>query len=397
MDWQLLAQAINLIGCIVYHTTAAVLSLPWTILFYLGLRQRSDTGDPPESATFYEGNVVHIRRAPRVNKFRYAVRMAVLDLDRPPAWFARSQAADHMTADQARAFAGTDGPVKLLTDPISAGYVQNPISVYYCYSRAEETGQAQGKGGGGKAADKVAAAAQGGEGTPRLERCIAEVTNTPWNERVTFVFDPAGQSVRKALHVSPFMDMQNTWHLEAPEPRDTLKLVVRATHPVHGDYFYADLLARAAPPGRRAARNEEAGLGVALSYAFMPHRVALLIYWQAVKLLVKGVPFYPPPSKEYQRQLLENGEGQGAAGESRGAGEVLVAHKAQPNGHSHGDSMGSKGANGAAARAQPTLGGGLCPVGLGAVPGARQHTHPRNGVDGKHFVWRPAPGWPWRE
>lgn len=69
-------------------------------------------------------------------------------------------------------------------------------------------------------------------------------------------------------------------HLEAPEPRDTLKLVVRATHPVHGDYFYADLLARAAPPGRRAARNEEAGLGVALSYAFMPHRVALLIYWQ---------------------------------------------------------------------------------------------------------------------
>lgn len=67
------------------------------------------------------------------------------------------------------------GPVKLLTDPISAGYVQNPISVYYCYSRAEETGQAQGKGGGGKAADKVAAAAQGGEGTPRLERCIAEV------------------------------------------------------------------------------------------------------------------------------------------------------------------------------------------------------------------------------
>ncbi len=70
MDWQLLAQAFNLIGCIVYHTTAAVLSLPWTILFYLGLRQRTDTDDPPDSAVFYEGNVVHIRRAPKVNKFR---------------------------------------------------------------------------------------------------------------------------------------------------------------------------------------------------------------------------------------------------------------------------------------------------------------------------------------
>jgi len=50
--------------------------------------------------------------------------------------------------------------VRLLTHPPSAGYSQNPISVYYCY------------GAGGAA----------------LERCIAEVTNTPWAERVTFMF-----------------------------------------------------------------------------------------------------------------------------------------------------------------------------------------------------------------
>jgi hypothetical protein len=48
----------------------------------------------------------------------------------------------------------------LLTHPPAAGYTQNPISVYYCYG------------------------ARGG----RLERCIAEVTNTPWAERVTFLF-----------------------------------------------------------------------------------------------------------------------------------------------------------------------------------------------------------------
>ena len=35
--------------------------------------------------------------------------------------------------------------------PMAAGYVQNPISIYYCYSA-------------------------GGE----LTMCIAEVTNTPW-------------------------------------------------------------------------------------------------------------------------------------------------------------------------------------------------------------------------
>lgn len=74
------------------------------------------------------------------------------------------------------------GPVYLLTNPISAGYHQNPISVYYCY-RADM----------------------------HLERCIAEVTNTPWGERVTFLFDPAGTHAPKALHVSPMMDMDNTW------------------------------------------------------------------------------------------------------------------------------------------------------------------------------------------
>ena len=74
------------------------------------------------------------------------------------------------------------GAVKLLTKPVTAGYIQNPISVYYCYSR---------------------------EGA--LTQCIAEVTNTPWAAKVIFLFNPEGQSVPKALHVSPFMDMQNTW------------------------------------------------------------------------------------------------------------------------------------------------------------------------------------------
>ena len=74
------------------------------------------------------------------------------------------------------------GDVLLLTNPMSSGYIQNPISVYYCY---DDRGV--------------------------LEMCIAEVTNTPWGERVTFLFDPKGQTVPKALHVSPMMDMKNIW------------------------------------------------------------------------------------------------------------------------------------------------------------------------------------------
>ena len=74
------------------------------------------------------------------------------------------------------------GKVLLLTTPVSAGYTQNPISVYHCLDAA---------------------------GGPYL--CIAEVTNTPWGARVTFLFRPDGEKVPKAMHVSPFMDMHSTW------------------------------------------------------------------------------------------------------------------------------------------------------------------------------------------
>jgi DUF1365 family protein len=85
--------------------------------------------------------------------------------------------------------------VLLLTNPAAAGYIQNPISVYYCFRTAAD-------GGAGSDSDNSGGA---------LASAIAEVTNTPWGERVTFAFDPAGDASPKALHVSPFMDMGNTW------------------------------------------------------------------------------------------------------------------------------------------------------------------------------------------
>jgi hypothetical protein len=40
---------------------------------------------------------------------RYPVRMVVVDLQDPPPWFSTGQASDHMSLQEARAFAGTDG------------------------------------------------------------------------------------------------------------------------------------------------------------------------------------------------------------------------------------------------------------------------------------------------
>ncbi|KAK9813210.1 hypothetical protein WJX72_010648 [[Myrmecia] bisecta] len=217
--------------------------------------------------------VTHARKRPVHNAFRYNVRMAVVDLDDSPRWW-QQQARYHMTAAQAREFAGTKGKVEILTDPISAGYVLNPISVYYCYSDAGQ-----------------------------LETCIAEVTNTPWAERVTFAFNPEGEQVPKTLHVSPLMDMKSSWRLRASQPGDSLQLTVAVSHPELGHFFYAGLHAKRA--ARSSLTNEEAGLATLWRYGFQPQRVAVLIYWQAVKLLWKGVSFYGPPSKE-QRKALAN-------------------------------------------------------------------------------------------
>ncbi|KAL7211415.1 hypothetical protein ACSBR2_014306 [Camellia fascicularis] len=67
----------------------------------------------------------------------------------------------------------------LLTIPPSVGYDNNPLSLYYCH-------EVEGS-------------------TKNLKQCIAEVTNSPWGERVPFLFDPTTDLVAKSLHVSPFM------------------------------------------------------------------------------------------------------------------------------------------------------------------------------------------------
>jgi DUF1365 family protein len=252
--------------------TACVL-LP-TYIFRIALRRGFSVLNSSAVAThtqakttlWYKATVHHARSKPVDHRFSYDVRVAIVDLDDPPAYY-DAETNDTMTADKARALAKTRGPVRLLTDPSVGGYVQNPISVYYCYDESDA-----------------------------LAICIAEVTNTPWGDRVTFLFDPRGTSVPKVLHVSPLMDMMNVWTLKTKDPRknDGLYLRVGVDHPELGKYFDAVIEGRVdndAP----YERNETASFEVLLKYGFQPHRIAFWIYWHAVCLLWKGVRFFGPP------------------------------------------------------------------------------------------------------
>ena len=69
----------------------------------------ADTGVQLPPVAFYKGTVWHERKAPSHHKFSYSVRYALINLDSQssPLCFA----PNHLSASQARAIAGSDGPV----------------------------------------------------------------------------------------------------------------------------------------------------------------------------------------------------------------------------------------------------------------------------------------------
>lgn len=215
-------------------------------------------GGKREAITFYQGTVWHERRSPVRHKFAYHVRYALVNLDSSPPSFLSTAFHHHMTASQARSLAGTTGPVYLLTVPTSVGYEQNPLSVYYCFNDDETC----------------------------LSGCIAEVTNTPWGERVTFLFDPNGDIVAKPLHVSPFMDMLGAWRMKACVPEQNILITITVQHPEHGNYFTAFLSAN------RVVCSQASLEGF---FWLMPQKTAIGIYWQAFLLWWKGVRFHQHP------------------------------------------------------------------------------------------------------
>ena len=256
------------LGALIYNQVySLVLVLLHAIRVFLSPRS-----SPTASCEFYEGRVVHVRRKPLKHHFEYAVRYCLVDLDstEPPPACCAAQLADRLTADEARRLTGCAGRVKLLLLPASAGYAQNPICVYYCYA---------------------AAPAGAAEEAAQLQCCIADVDNTPWGDRTTFAFAPGGDVVPKMMHVSPLQDMHSAWSLRAPAPGASLELHVSCRHPELGHFFDAALRATRLPPAQAAAASAQSERWAWL----MPHKVACWIYWHALLLLWRGLPFLPHP------------------------------------------------------------------------------------------------------
>jgi len=207
------------------------------------------------ASALYEGTISHRRFAVREHAFRHRVTMAYLDLDELPELRLRGRfrRSDHIgdtgrpLKEIVREIAGPaapQGPVRVLTNLRTLGHCFNPACFYYLYEPDGKT----------------------------LGAVVAEVTNTPWG------------GMEKAMHVSPFMAMDQRYVLRATEPGPTLSVHIES-HEDSGRVFDATLKLRRAPLTRRGlARQTGATL-----------RLLALIYAHALVLKLKGVPVHRRP------------------------------------------------------------------------------------------------------
>ncbi|BFT29767.1 DUF1365 domain-containing protein [Alteromonas sp. D210916BOD_24] len=123
---------------------------------------------------------------------------------------------------------------------------------------------------------------------------LAEVSNTPWNERHYYLVDLAVQAeTPKAFHVSPFnpMDMTYQWHIQ--QPGKTLALAMDCVRDTKE--FSAGIQLT-----RLTLCN--ANLSVALKrIPSMTIKTVAGIYWQALKLFLKKTPLYTHPGKSQEQ------------------------------------------------------------------------------------------------
>jgi len=246
------------------------------------------------NSCIYTGHIRHIRYMPVENSFRYRIFLMCLDLSELDQVFqgrllwsvekmnlAFLRRKDHFGDPQCSIEESVrqlvadntgqrpDGPIRMLTHLRYFGYCFNPATFYYCFDTAGE----------------------------QVETIVLEVHNTPWGEMHCYVMPCSdsssdGQNWKfkqaKEFHVSPFlpMDIEYEWSFSAPGEQLRVHMI---------DYhqkkriFQADLKLTQLPiTGGSLSR-------ILVVYPLMTMKVTAGIYWQALRLWLRGAQFYSHP------------------------------------------------------------------------------------------------------
>ena len=256
-------------------------------------------------SAIYEGTVRHRRYEPKPHALRYRMFMLALDLDELDTVFTglgkllwsanRFNVAcllrkDHFgdpdksikdaVLDRVEEETGSrpTGRVVMLAHLRYFGYVMNPATFFYCYGTSDA-----------------------------LQAIAVEIHNTPWNERHVYVLPAvptsAGGSnqspkrshrfrLKKDFHVSPFMPMHHDydWRFNDPLNAPGQQLIVSMKNLDHGRRVFDASLSMTCKPLTAGRLNL-----MLLKYPLITVKVIVAIYWHALRLWLKRVPFVSHP------------------------------------------------------------------------------------------------------
>ncbi len=253
-----------------------------------------------ESA-IYIGRVRHRRFKPTGNAFSYSICLFYLDLSELPLIFKRpglcalngpglvafrrkdylgsvNEPLDKCVRDLVQKETGhrPQGPIRMLTQISYLGYCFNPVTFYYCF---DATGK-------------------------RVAHIVTEITNTPWHERHAYVLTCHQKrsierfSFSKEFHVSPFMPMDLSYEWMFSNPSEKLLVHMKNSTEAEAPHFFDASLTL-----ERRTLSSFHMLTATLLYPLMTFKTVVLIYFQALKLWIKRVPFHTHPSKGVSDEL----------------------------------------------------------------------------------------------
>lgn len=181
-----------------------------------------------------------------------------------------------------------DGPIELITHPRYLGQIFNPVSFYHCYEK-----------GASPSAGHV----------PRV--ILAQITNTPWRERHTYCLEGGdiitglhGWKTRrftfaKAFHVSPFnpMDQDYDWLFSFRPGECRIHMNLRQDGRKVFD---------ATMEVKRHTLNRKTFHRALRRFPLETVKVVAAIYWQALRLKLKGATFHDHPQIPTAKPDAEN-------------------------------------------------------------------------------------------
>ena len=158
----------------------------------------------------------------------------------------------------------------LLTQIRRLGFVFNPVSFYFICDENKR---------------------------PRY--VLSEIENTPWKERFSYVhaftsLGAAAVEFDKKFHVSPFlpMDISYKWHFKIKARSITISMACERKNKT---MFFANLCLL---PREKSSKSLDGTVFKNLPATFL---IVFFIYFQALKLWLKKVPFFDHPNPEKRK------------------------------------------------------------------------------------------------